>query len=84
MIVITITAGNKSYIERIPDRDTRVNRDPEYYRDIHFILKNRRSVEKYREHFIYQYLESMGRSGDAPAFIVRARKVEVTVRREKE
>jgi len=84
MVVITITVGNKTYIERIPDRQTRVRREPEAYRDIHFLFKSAESLEQYKDHFIYSYLKFANEHCALPDFILQADSMDITVRHEKE
>jgi hypothetical protein len=82
MIVITLSAGNRSVTERIPDNETRINIDPAYYRDVQFLLDSRAALERYQDHFIYGYLESLYREGALPPFIAAAPAVEVELKHE--
>jgi len=82
-IVVTITAHNKSFVERVPENTSRINRSPDYYRDVHFVLDSKESMECYRQHFVYRYLEVLSKEGDVPHFILTAEKLEISVRKEK-
>jgi hypothetical protein len=82
MIVITLTAGNKSLVERIPDNETRINIDPSYYRDVSFVLDSRSMLDRYRDHFICGHLEALYREGNLPHFLTKAPAIEVDFRHE--
>lgn len=82
-IVVIITAGARSYMEKVPESPGRIRRSPDYYRDIEFTLDSRESLEPYRRHFIYHYLETLHRADDLPAFILTAEKLVITVTKEK-
>jgi hypothetical protein len=83
-IVVTITANNRSFVEKVEESRNRISRSPDYYEDIHFVLDSKESVEHYRRHFVYQYLQSLSKTGDLPPFVLRAEKLEITVKKEKE
>lgn len=82
-IVVTITSHNRSYVEKVSESLSRIHRSPDYYRDIHFTLDSPESIEQYRQHFVYHYLEILHREGDLPHFILKAEKLEITVKKEK-
>lgn len=81
MLVITLTAGSKSLVERIPEEHTRINMDPDFYRDVDFTLDSRMTLERYRDHFIYGYLEDLYRGGTLPTTFLTATSLQVTVKR---
>ncbi|MHB9154239.1 MAG: hypothetical protein ACYC5N_00935 [Endomicrobiales bacterium] len=83
MLVITISAKNKTFIERIPESETRIHRDPDFYRDIRFTFDSKQSLEQYRNHFIYGYLETLGKTGELPSSLLSAGALEITVSRQK-
>lgn len=78
-IVITISGETKSFVERITTSGTKIRANPDFYRPVHFILNNRRSLLKYQDHFIYHYLEALSRTSELPSSLLFARKLEVTL-----
>jgi hypothetical protein len=84
MIVITITVEHKTYTDRIPDKYTRVKRDPEYYRSVRFRFNGEKAIAHYRSHFIYEYLKNAWQNNELPNFIVRASSMEITLQHEKD
>ena len=81
MLLITLSTGHKSLMERIPEEQTRIRIDPDFYREIDFTFDSPQALERYRDHFIYGYLEDLYKSGSLPPSFLTAPAVQVKVQR---
>jgi hypothetical protein len=84
MIIITVSANNKSFTERIPDRHTRIKVDPSFYRPVQFVLDSRETLDRYKDHFIYGYLEAAYQNNELPNSLIKAEALAIVVIHEPE